>query len=104
MLGLGVQDSTAGFRVYAASLLDRIGLEQIRADSYGFQVEMSYRARQAGGRVLEVPIRFVDRQEGTSKMSSTTVTEALRLVTVLGLRRIFSVGESRELTKATARS
>ena len=104
MLGLGVQDSTAGFRVYAASLLDRIGLEQIRADSYGFQVEMTYRARRAGGRVLEVPIRFVDRQEGTSKMSSTTVTEALRLVTVLGLRRIFSVGESRELTKATARS
>ena len=91
MLGLGVEDSTAGFRVYAASLLRRIDLESVRADGYGFQIEMTYRARQLGARIVEVPIRFIDRVEGTSKMSRSTVTEALSLVTAWGLRRIFSL-------------
>ncbi len=88
VLGLHVQDSTAGYRVYAASLLRRIPLAQIRADSYGFQVEMTYHSRRAGAVVLEVPITFVDRREGVSKMSGHTVSEALLLVTGLGLRRI----------------
>ena len=87
LLGLKVRDSTAGFRVYAASLLSKINLPEVRADSYGFQVEMTYLARQAGAEVAEVPIRFVDRAEGTSKVSGHTVTEALVLVSVLGARR-----------------
>lgn len=90
-LGLRVKDSTAGFRVYAAGLLSQIDLEEIRADSYGFQVEMTYRAKQAGARILEVPIRFVDRREGMSKMSSHTVSEALVLVSALGLKRVFGM-------------
>jgi len=88
LLGLGVEDSTAGFRAYAATLLRRIDLGNVRADSYGFQVEMTYLSVLAGAEIREVPIRFVDRKEGISKMSGHTVTEALSLVTVLGLRRL----------------
>jgi dolichol-phosphate mannosyltransferase len=92
LLGLRVEDSTAGFRVYAASLLRRIPLDEVRADGYGFQIEMTYRARRAGAPITEVPIRFVDRVEGESKMSMSTVTEALALVTVWGLRRLVGSG------------
>ncbi|MGD0083228.1 MAG: polyprenol monophosphomannose synthase [Acidimicrobiales bacterium] len=88
MLGLGVKDSTAGFRAYAADLIRRIDLDSVRADNYGFQIEMTYRSLQAGARVREVPIRFVDRALGTSKMSSDTVIEALLLVTWWGFRRM----------------
>jgi dolichol-phosphate mannosyltransferase len=87
MLGLHVRDSTAGFRAYAAGLLRRIDLDSIRADSYGFQIEMTYRAMQAGATMREVPIRFVDRELGTSKMSAYTVVEALGLVTWWGVQR-----------------
>lgn len=87
-LSLGVEDSTAGYRAYAKSLLERIDLEAVRADSYGFQVEMTYLSVLAGAAVIELPISFVDRVEGDSKMSSHTVAEALLLVTALGLKRL----------------
>jgi len=87
VLGLGVADSTAGFRAYAATVLRRLDLEQIRAEGYGFQIEMTYRAKQAGAPITEVPIRFVDRVAGESKMSSAIVVEALGLVTWWGLGR-----------------
>lgn len=89
-LHLGVEDSTAGYRAYAGSLLGRLDLDAVRADSYGFQVEMTYFAVRAGARVLELPIRFVDRVEGESKMSGHTVTEALLLVTVLAAKRLLA--------------
>ena len=88
VLGLGVADSTAGFRCYAASLLRRLDLDRVRAEGYGFQVEMTYRAKQAGASITEVPIRFVDRVAGESKMSSAIVVEALALVTWWGLGRL----------------
>lgn len=104
VLGLHVQDSTAGYRVYAATLLRRIPLAEIRADSYGFQVEMTYHSRRAGAVVLEVPITFVDRREGESKMSGHTVSEALVLVTGLGWRRVRSVlHRVRGATRTTGR-
>jgi dolichol-phosphate mannosyltransferase len=87
VLGLGVADSTAGFRAYAAPLLRRLDLDRIRADGYGFQIEMTYRSKQAGASIVEVPIRFVDRVAGESKMSGTIVVEALALVTWWGLGR-----------------
>lgn len=90
MLGLGVKDSTAGFRAYAATLLRRIDLDAVRAGSYGFQVEMTYMALKVGARIEEVPIRFVDRELGTSKMSTFTVVEALGLVTWWGLQRLLA--------------
>jgi dolichol-phosphate mannosyltransferase len=87
MLGLGVHDSTAGYRAYAATLLRRLDLDRIRAEGYGFQIEMTYRSKQAGALIREVPIRFVDRVAGESKMSSAIVVEALGLVTWWGLGR-----------------
>jgi dolichol-phosphate mannosyltransferase len=88
MLGLGVSDSTAGYRCYSAGILRRLNLERIRAEGYGFQIEMTYRAKQHGARIKEVPISFVDREAGQSKMSSFIVVEALALVTWWALGRL----------------
>ncbi len=95
LLGLGVADSTSGFRAYAATVLRRIELDRIRADGYGFQIEMTYQAKRAGASVVEVPIRFVDRVEGESKMSLFIVVEALGLVTWWGLLRLIRGGSDR---------
>jgi dolichol-phosphate mannosyltransferase len=88
LLGLGVADSTSGFRAYSATVLRRIDLGRIRADGYGFQIEMTYQARRAGAPIVEVPIRFIDRVEGESKMSAVIVVEALGLVTWWALLRL----------------
>jgi len=88
VLGLGVADSTAGFRAYAASLLARLDLPSVRAEGYGFQIEMTYRSKQAGASIVEVPIRFVDRTAGDSKMSGAIVVEALGLVSFWGVGRL----------------
>jgi dolichol-phosphate mannosyltransferase len=93
MLGLGVADSTAGFRIYAASLLRRLELDRIRAEGYGFQIEMTYRSKQAGAQITEVPIKFVDRVAGESKMSGTIVVEALLLVAYWGLGRLLRAAD-----------
>ena len=86
VLGLAVNDATAGYRAYRATALKTIDLATVRAEGYGFQVEMTYRLVRRGGRVVEVPISFVDRVRGTSKMSGRIVAEALALVTWWGLR------------------
>jgi len=88
VLGLGVRDSTAGFRAYSASVLGRLDLDRIRADGYGFQIEMTYRAKLAGAPITEVPISFVDRVAGESKMSWAIVVEAFVLVGWWGLGRL----------------
>jgi dolichol-phosphate mannosyltransferase len=90
MLGLDVADLTSGYRAYRADFLRRIDLEAVRADGYGFQIEMAYRVAGAGGRVTEVPIRFVDREVGESKMSGRIIVEALLLVTRWGILRAWS--------------
>jgi dolichol-phosphate mannosyltransferase len=86
VLGIGIRDATAGYRVYRADMLRAIELDTVRADGYGFQIEMTYRVAQHGGRIVEVPIDFVDRTLGTSKMSGNIVVEALVLVTWWGVR------------------
>lgn len=86
VLGLPVQDATAGYRAYRADMIRRIDLSSIRADGYGFQIEMAYRVHQLGGRILERPISFADRTMGDSKMSNAIVLEALGLVTWWGVR------------------
>jgi dolichol-phosphate mannosyltransferase len=88
VLGLGVADSTAGFRCYSARILRQLDLDRVRAEGYGFQIEMTYRSKQHGAAVTEVPISFVDRAAGESKMSSFIVVEALALVTWWGVGRI----------------
>lgn len=87
MLGLPVADATSGFRAYRAEMLQAIDLGAVRADGYGFQIEMTYRVAQRGARIVEVPIRFVDRVLGESKMSARIIVEALVLVTRWGLQR-----------------
>jgi dolichol-phosphate mannosyltransferase len=87
MLGLKVADSTAGYRVYRASALSKIHYETVRADGYGFQIEMTYRARRGGASIVEMPIAFIDRTMGESKMSSNIIIEALWLVTKWGVAR-----------------
>ena len=89
LLGLGVTDSTAGFRAYTASVLESIDLDRIRAEGYGFQIEMTYQAKKAGTSVVEIPIRFSERMDGQSKMSTFIVVEALALVTWWGAQRLF---------------
>jgi len=88
VLGLGVADATAGYRAYSAGILRRLDLGRVRAEGYGFQIEMTYRAKQHGAAITEVPISFVDREAGESKMSSFIVIEALGLVTWWGLGRL----------------
>ena len=90
VLGLAVNDATAGFRAYRADVLRRIDLSHSRADGYGFQVELVYRIVRMGGRIVEVPITFVDRVEGSSKMSLRIVVEALGLVTLWGVRDVLT--------------
>ena len=89
MLGLKVADSTGGYRVYSKSALEKIDYTSVSADGYGFQIEMTYRARRGGASIVEVPISFSDRQRGESKMSSGIVVEALWLVTKWAVARPF---------------
>ncbi len=77
--GLPVQDCTSGFRCWRRELLARLPLDRIRSDGYAFQVEMAWEAAAAGGRTVEVPITFVERREGTSKMSLGVIAESILL-------------------------
>ncbi|HJV08733.1 MAG TPA: polyprenol monophosphomannose synthase, partial [Acidimicrobiales bacterium] len=86
VLGLDVRDATSGFRAYRAEALRGIDLGSVRADGYGFQIEMAYRVARLGGRIVEVPIEFRDRERGNSKMSGRIIVEALALVSWWGIR------------------
>jgi dolichol-phosphate mannosyltransferase len=86
-LGLDVHDMTSGFRAFRANILRHIELDAVKADGYGFQIEMAYLVSLVGARIVETPIRFVDRREGESKMSAAIALEALLLVTRFGLDR-----------------
>jgi glycosyltransferase involved in cell wall biosynthesis len=85
-LGLPVADATAGYRAYRADALRRLELDSIASHGYCFQVDMAWRVRGLGGVIREVPVRFVERGEGTSKMSRAIVAEALFRVTVWGVQ------------------
>ncbi len=80
VLGLAVNDATAGYRAYSADALERMVFETVQADGYGFQVEMTDRIVRTGGKVVEFPITFRDRTHGESKMSGNIVSEAFVLV------------------------
>jgi dolichol-phosphate mannosyltransferase len=83
VLGVGVNDLTGGFKCFRRAVLDTIDRDAIAARGYGFQIEGTYRALRAGFRVVEIPITFVDRRVGESKMSGAIVIEAMRQVPVL---------------------
>jgi dolichol-phosphate mannosyltransferase len=83
VLGVGIRDLTGGFKCFRRAVLETIELDAIAARGYGFQIEGTYRALRAGFRVVELPIVFVDRRVGESKMSGAIVLEAMRQVPVL---------------------
>jgi dolichol-phosphate mannosyltransferase len=85
-LRTGVKDATAGYRAYRSSILRKVRYETTRAVGYGFQIELAYRVSRAGGRIVEVPIAFTDRERGHSKMSAKIAAEELLLVSWWGLR------------------
>jgi dolichol-phosphate mannosyltransferase len=86
LLGVSVRDLTGGFKCYRRAVLEGINLDAISSKGYAFQIETTYRALRAGFRVVEVPIRFVDREEGGSKMSRGIVLEAIWKVAALRLK------------------
>ena len=87
MLGIHVKDATAGFRAFRSEALVKLDPASCDASGYAFQVEMARRAEDAGLRITEVPIRFKEREAGTSKMSTAIALEAMRLVTRWGWQR-----------------
>ena len=80
ILGVPIHDVTGGFKCFRRRVLETVDLDQIQASGYGFQVEMNYRAHQAGFRIRETPITFPDRVAGVSKMSKKILLEAAALV------------------------
>ena len=85
---LGVRDSTAGFKCYRREVLERIDLSRIQFIGYAFQIEMKYNARQLGFSIEEVPITFIDRELGTSKMSMNIFREAFLGVLQMRFRKV----------------
>lgn len=88
VLGMDVFDTTAGFKCYKRKVLETINLDNVRMKGYGFQIEMKYSTYKLGFNIKEVPIIFVDRKEGTSKMSSGIFGEAFWGVLKLKMRKI----------------
>jgi dolichol-phosphate mannosyltransferase len=85
LLGMPVNDATAGFRVYTADALRRIGLDNVASQGYSFQTDLTRRAVERGMTVVEVPITFVEREVGDSKMSGAIMRESLQRITAWGL-------------------
>lgn len=85
VLGIPLRDATGGFRAYRAGLLGQLALDDVASQGYCFQVDMAWRAVRTGARVVEVPITFVERELGQSKMSRAIVVEALINVTRWGI-------------------
>ena len=86
-LQMGVKDPTGGFKCFRRAVLERLDLDAITPRGYAFQIEMTYRVKQAGFSVIELPITFVDREVGQSKMSKSVVLEAIWRVPLLRLGR-----------------
>jgi dolichol-phosphate mannosyltransferase len=87
MLGLAVQDATAGFRAFRSDVLRAIHFEDVNSHGYCFQIDMTLRVSDAGFTIVEVPIEFREREIGESKMSQAIVVEAMSKVTVWGIQR-----------------
>ncbi|WP_028473086.1 polyprenol monophosphomannose synthase [Nocardioides alkalitolerans] len=86
LLGMRVKDATAGFRLFRRTTLEKIDLSSVQSTGYVFQTDLTWRTVQAGLHVSEVPIEFVERVRGDSKMTGSVATESLRRITRWGLR------------------
>jgi len=87
--GLPVEDATGGFKAFRRSALEKLDLSSVRSDGYSFQIEVTYKLHKAGCSVTEIPIVFVDRHSGTSKMSRSIVWEAAWMVWHIRFPRLF---------------
>ena len=90
VLKLPYKDLTSGFRVLPRELLEKINFDEIETRGYGFQIEMALKAIESGFDIKQVPITFVERENGYSKMSSSIVWEAWSMVSIWGFRRMFN--------------
>jgi dolichol-phosphate mannosyltransferase len=94
--GLRIKDCTSGFKCFRRSVIEAFDLDSVKSDGYSFQIEMNYRCMEKGFRIVEVPIIFIDRHAGTSKMSGVIVREAVTMVWKLRLgtlcRRLIGKG------------
>jgi dolichol-phosphate mannosyltransferase len=88
ILGVHVRDLTGGFKCFRRAVLETIDLRAVSAKGYGFQIEVTFRTLRAGFTVVEIPITFVDRRVGESKMDSSIVVEAMLDVPVLRYRAL----------------
>jgi dolichol-phosphate mannosyltransferase len=88
LLSLGVKDTTSGFRIYTTALLKKMEISTIRSEGYCFQIEMTGRAIARGGSIAEVPITFIERAHGKSKMSFAIALEAVVRITAWGALRL----------------
>jgi dolichol-phosphate mannosyltransferase len=88
--GLRIMDCTSGFKCFRRTVIESIDLDSIKSDGYSFQIEMNYRCMEKGFRIVEVPIIFIDRHAGTSKMSKKIVREAVLMVWKLKLGSLLS--------------
>ncbi|MXX03014.1 MAG: polyprenol monophosphomannose synthase [Gemmatimonadetes bacterium] len=86
--GMTIRDTTSGFKCFRREVLEHIDLDRVRSDGYAFQIEMNFRCWRKGYRVCEIPIIFVDRRSGTSKLSQGVINEAVWIVWWLRLQRI----------------
>jgi dolichol-phosphate mannosyltransferase len=85
LLGIPVHDATAGFRLFRRATLEAIDIDSVQSTGYVFQTDMAYRTLQAGLKVVEVPIEFIERERGDSKMSGAVASESLKRITRWGL-------------------
>jgi dolichol-phosphate mannosyltransferase len=88
LLSLGIKDTTSGFRIYTSALLKKMEIATIRSEGYCFQIEMTRRAISRGGSIAEVPITFIERTHGKSKMSFAIALEAVVRITAWGALRL----------------
>lgn len=100
LLGMPVSDATAGYRVYTADALRRIGLDDVASQGYSFQTDLTRRAVERGMTVVEVPITFVEREIGDSKMSGDIMRESLQRITTWGVHH--RAGQLRRLRRREA--
>ncbi len=87
--GLPIEDATGGFKAFRRETLEKLDLSSIKSDGYSFQIEVTYKLYKAGCSIAEVPIVFVDRHSGTSKMTKSIVWEAVRMVWHLRFPKLF---------------
>ncbi len=89
--GLHINDATGGYKCFRRKVLEAIDLDKIKSNGYAFQIEMTFKAWKKGFKIKEIPITFVDRVKGTSKMSKKIVREAVIRVWKLRIRSMFGI-------------